>query len=515
MTVAQRGGRAAAQAFKRAAGPSIYELALDQAKRFRAAAAREPLSRFKGTPPQIAMWSCASKRRLLRTGNQVGGKTTAACVEALWWCTHQHPFRYTPGRPVSVLFVCVNWQQSLAIQAKLWALVPKDALKPGQTFDDVNGFGTKSPALVFADGSAIRIRTENQGAKALAGWTVDLVIYDEPPKSRRIFGELERRLTRTGGDFLITMTPVNAYLPWLRELIAAGGMTDLHFRAEPAMFVLDDGTVLTVPDGQGGVRPMDAEWIAEQQRACFQYEVDIVLHGEWDGRSEGQLFRVWDPSRMVIHDLMGQPIGPRGKNGWYFVGVDYGDDRLRTAAVLVWVPDEQASGRQRAMILAEYVPDRSTTMADDAAGILAMLASRGLKWHHLAGVLGDKRFTDAGGKLTKKSNDMLEQAVSRALGLSGRRTSPPVRNAKRGEGAGQGAFFASCRWMEACMLTEFGFFVDASCARFIEAMETFDGDPRHPRKDVLDGARYALKPFWAPTNGRRPGSASATAVRIR
>lgn len=483
---------------------TAVERAIRATRAFKRAAERDPLERFCGTPPQLALWQCPSKRRLLRGGNQVTRKTTAGCVEALWWCTHRHPYRKTPSRPVVVLFVCVAWQQSLAIQKKLWDLCPKDALRPGQTWDDQHGLGTKSPCLVFADGSVIWIRTENQGAKNMAGWTVDLIVYDEPPKSRRIYSELERRLTATNGDFVITMTPINAKIDWVREECEAGRMTDLHFRCTPEMFVLPDGTVTTVP-GDDGPIPQDAAWIATQRKSVPHYEEPVTIDGEWECRSQGRVFRAWDASRMRIPGLMDSAVGPKGKRGWYLLGIDYGDDRLRTAAVLVWVSEVADPKDQPAVhVLAEYVPEVSTTVGDDAKGILAMLASRGLSWHHLAGAFGDKRYTDAAGKLTKKSNAMLEAAISSELGQGGRKTSPPVHSAKRGEGAGAHAVWASVRWMDRSMLTPRHFFVDASCVRFIEALDDWDGTERHPRKDVLDGVRYATKPFWSATN-LRPG----------
>lgn len=485
------------------------ERALVAATQFRRSTYRDPLERFAGTPPQLALWQCPSKRRLLRGGNQVTRKTTAACVEALWWCTHRHPYRRTPTRPVVVLFVCVAWQQSLAIQKKLWDLCPKDALREGQTWDDEHGLGTKSPCLVFADGSVIWVRTENQGAKNLAGWTVDLVIYDEPPKSRRIYSELERRLTATNGDFILTMTPINARIDWVREECEAGRITDLHFRCTPEMFVLPDGTVTTVP-GEDGPIPQDAAWIAAQRKQVPHYEEPVVVDGEWECRSQSRVFRAWDASRMLIPGLMDSAVGPRGKRGWYLLGIDYGDDRLRTAAVLVWVSAEaQAKDQPAVHVLAEYVPEVSTTVADDARGILAMLASRGLGWHHLSGAFGDKRYTDASGRLTKKSNGMLEAAISAELGQGGRKTSPPVHSAKRGAGAGADAVWASVRWLDRSMLTPRHFFVDASCVRFVEALDGWDGTPNHPRKDVLDGVRYATKAFWALTNLRLGGRPAA------
>lgn len=499
--------------------------ALEQVRRLQAATAADPLAAFRGTPPQLALWRAQGTRLLLRTGNQVGGKTTAACVEALWWATHRHPYRRTPAHPVSILFVCVTWQQSLAIQKKLWDLCPKGALKPGQDFDASNGFGRASPTLEFADGSTIAIRTENQGAKNLAGSTLHLVIYDEPPKARRIYAELERRTARTGGTLILTMTPVNARIDWLREMAESGGILDLHFRCEPENLRLEDGTVLTVPDPATGLpRPMDAAWIAEQRRSVASFEEPVIIDGEWEMRAAGQVFEAWDRGRMASAGLLGGPLGPAahvaaakaaGQSPGEVrlqLGIDWADAALRTAAILVAVlpsPDEEGD---RVWVLGEYVPDRATTIEQDAEGILALLAGLGLRWSDLDCAYGDKRLTDAAGKSTVKSNGMLSGAIARRLGQSV--ISPPVRGAKKVRGAArlgrQGALWPSVRWIHALMMRGH-FFCDSACERLIESIETWDGHERHAGKDAIDGLRYALVEQWAAT---RREKALAAAPRL-
>jgi hypothetical protein len=477
--------------------------------RYRGATERDPLAHFAGTAPQLALWRCPSKRRLLRTGNQIGGKTTAALVEALWWATHTHPHRETPRRAVQIWVVCVSWTQSLAIQEKLWALAPKRALAATQRpWDPATGFGTKAPVVTFANGSQIHIRTAGQGGLNLAGATIDLIIFDEPPQRIRTLAEVERRLTRTGGDLVLTMTPINADCRKIREMAEKGALTDLHFRGEAENCVTADGILMQTRAGE----VMDAAWLAaERAKIVLPVEEPIVIDGEWEMRAEGQVFAAWDASRMWIPSLIDAPIGPRGREVELLVGVDYGDDRLRTAAVLVAVeagagPDEPA----RVWVLGEYVPDRATTIRDDAIGIISMLSALGLGWHHLSGVYGDKRYTDAAGKLTKKSNAMLEAAVSHVLGQAGRKTSPPVKSAKRGEGAGAGALWASIRWLARSMMSDGCFYVDSSCIRVREALEQWDGTDKHPRKDVLDGLRYALRWHWG---YKRPAVGVAPRVR--
>jgi hypothetical protein len=471
---------------------------------------RDPLERFRGTPPQLSLWQCPSKRRLLRTGNQVGGKTTAAIVEALWWATHRHPHRSTPRGPVQIWFICVSWTQSLAIQKKIWALLPKDSTAPGCRYDPETGFGTKAPVITFLDGSQIWIKTGKQDPLDHAGGTVHLVVYDEPPKRQRNFAELERRLTRTGGEMILVMTPINARIDWIRDMAERAALTDLHFRCTPEMMTLEDGTVLRTESGES----MDAAWIEGERTKIMPHEVPVLLDGEWETMATESIFAGWRPSEMWIPRLMESAVGPKGRDVHLLFGIDYGDDRLRTAAVLVAVaPRKTRSGSDTVWVLGEYVPERSTTTAMDAAGILTMLAGAGVEWKQLSGAHGDKRYTDASGRLTKKSNAFLEAALSRRLGLRGAHTVPPVRSAKRGQGRGAGAVWHSVRWLHDIMLTPNAFYVDASCVNVRKAFETWDGTERHPSKDTLDGLRYALTPYWS--GNRRSAAPVANRLQIR
>ena len=482
--------------------PAWLQAALSAAGRYREAHSLDPLAHFVGTPPQMAFWSNPSTRRLLRTGNQVGGKTTAACVEGLWWATHTHPYRRTPQTPVQIWFICVSWSQSLAIQRKMWALTPKSALTPEtlHRYTAERGFGANTPCMTFLDGSQIWFRTGKQDPLDQAGATLHLVLYDEPPKRQRNFSELERRLTRTGGEMCLTMTPVNARVDWIREMAESGALTDLHFTCTPEMMRLPNGTVLKTERGED----MDAAWIDAQRRKVLAFEEPVLIDGHWEMRADGQVFEPWDPATHVIPNLYDHPdIGLRGRGlrVRLVLGIDWGDESLRTAAVLcaVQAGDERRGTPCRVWVLDEYVAQTATTVAMDADAVLAMLAARGLSWRHLASCHGDKRYTDAKGQVTKKSNARFEQAVARRLGLSADRTMPRVRSAKRGARRGAGAKWLSVRWLCERMMTPGGYMVDRRCSHLIDAHSVWDGTEMHKSKDVIDAARYALVEYWAPS----------------
>lgn len=496
--------------------PSWLTAARAATGRYLQANALDPLAHFVGTPPQVAFWSSPSSRRLLRTGNQVGGKTTAACIEGLWWCTHTHPYRRTPAGPVQVWFICVSWSQSLAIQRKMWALTPKAAITPETRarYTRERGFGANVPCMTFLDGSQIWFRTGKQDPLDQAGATLHLVLYDEPPKRQRNFSELERRLTRTGGDMCLTMTPVNARVDWIREMAESGALTDLHFRCTPEMLRLPNGTILRTEKGD----LMDAAWIERERAKVLSFEEPVLIDGEWEMRADGQVFESWDPQQHMIPGLFEHPdVGVKGKGlrVRLVLGLDWGDESLRTAAVLcaVQTGDERRGIPARVWVLGEYVAKGPTTVAMDADAVLAMLAGLGLRWSQLAAVHGDKKYTDAKGRTVKKSNARFESSVAIRLGLAEGRTSPRVRSAKRGARRGAGALWLSVRWLNERMMTPLSFMVDKRCEVLSDALSTWDGTTMHKAKDVIDALRYALVEYWAPT--RSGGRVVADRYRVQ
>lgn len=458
-------------------------------------AEEEPLRWWRWTPPQLALLRSTDPRVLLRTGNQIG-KTSGGLAETIFRCTGRHPYKRVRPPPIEAWIITASWSQSLAIQQKLWAMLPKKEIVPDTVFDPARGFrGGATPVVEFKNGSIIRIKTGRQGALMLAGATIHFVLGDEPFQSQRIYSEVERRLTRTGGDLYMTMTPVNADVSWVQKKAEAGQLTDLHFAMTPDVFV---------PEGQtrplrteAGV-PMTAEWIQEQREMVMAHEEPVVIDGEWEFRSVERIFTEFRPDQHVVPNLRSSPLMP-DRQLTLSLGLDYGEDRLRTGAMLVGV--DEHDGQETVFFLDEYVPETASTTEMDAEGILAMLHRNGLQWRDLDYAFGDKRYTDASGRHTKKSNARMMVALGEQLGI-GQGLRPRIRSAKRGQGAGAGAVWRSVRYVHDAMIRPRAFFIDARCRHFIEATNKWDGRSKSEHKDILDGGFYALRP-WAIWGRRR------------
>ena len=154
-------------------------------RRLKNRASQNPLAYFCPTPPQEAWLKDPSKIKLLLGGNQVG-KTYAQTAELLYRCLGNHPYLDTDPPPIQAFLITHSHQQSITIQEKLYAMIPKDALHPSCEFIPGRGFRGIHPVVKFNNGSMIYIKTANQGL-GLASATVAYVAIDEP-----VFFEEER-----------------------------------------------------------------------------------------------------------------------------------------------------------------------------------------------------------------------------------------------------------------------------------------------------------------------------------
>ena len=450
--------------------------ALSVLQQLAAEAETDPSRWMDWLPPQDAFHRDPKPVKLLRTGNQLG-KTTAGLTEVHWRCLGVHPHYETREPPIEAWVICASWSQSLAIQAKFHAIAQR-YLIDGTRFDAVNGFHANRPAARYPNGSIVRFKTTQQNSLDLAGATIDLAMFDEPPKSPRIFEEVRKRLLRRQGALLLCLTPVNAPCGWLRELCEAGQVSDHHWRLEPeALIPVDDTEPLTLPDGT----PMDEAWIDELRRNTLPQEVPVVVDGEWEMRVEGRVFSQFDPTLMVSDEA------PEGEV-LVCLGIDHGTKVGKEVAGLVLV--DRSGDQDRVIVWDEYIGTENTSTADDARGMLDMLKRNRVRWSQLDEVWGDRLYIR--GPSAKKSNRDLIDAVARFLGVASRSLSPSIRTVKRGRGRGKGSVDAGCRYLHQAMVKDGHFQVHPRCEAMIEALQKWDYRD-DDFKDKIDALRYALQ----------------------
>lgn len=435
---------------------------------------------IRWTPPQELFHRMQSKRRLFRSGNQIG-KSTCGLAQVIWACLGSDVYYQRRPPPIEAWIVCTSWSQSVAIMRKFYELCPKSLLTPRSrdSFSPRRGFGKDNPAVVFMNGSIVRFRTTNQGPEALAGATIDFCLIDEPC-DEEIYRELDRRLLRRSGDLIICATPINRPTEWLKELVDAQIVDEVHARMIPENFIPVGSTrpLCLV----GGI-PMDAAWIAEQERTTMDRYSPVLLHGEWETRSGSPIFHSFDPQVHVTKVIPKNDVK-------ISIGFDHGSGRnWKNIGVLIAV--DSRGEFPRLHILDECPSDGDTTPDQDAAAALRMLRRNGLKWKDLDRVYGDKEYGGRGDGLGRKSNRELTKAIQRMTHVkAGTPLVPSIRQAKTGKKGGRGSVYRGCEWIHRAMLRESHFTVHPRCQRVIFSLESFqfkDDDS----KDAIDAIRYA------------------------
>lgn len=418
----------------------------------------------------------ASEIALFRAGNQVGkthvgaGLTIGACLE----------------KPIEAWVVCTSWSQAVAIMTKVWDLVPKDAIRPGQNFSRRSGFGKDNPALEFANGSIIRFRTTNQGAEALAGATVDWIWIDEPT-DEEIYRELEKRLGRRKGRMIITLTPVNRDCRWLRELVDDGAIPEVHARLDDRALTFErTGERMTLPDGT----PLDDAWIERAAKKTPMAWRPVVLHGEWDMRVVGQFFDNFDRERHVTAAPQ-WAASPAPRPRWT-LGLDYSaaDRDYGQCAVLsqVQTTSDRSGPVDRIHVVDEVVLAGSATNEELARKVLQMLARHGLRWRDLSEVWGD---LPVAASAIERSNVETARAIARETGVPLTALLPRIGNTKEGRGS-YGSRSSGCRYLYERLATG-QITIDPRCTHLCDGLDKWDYSEDHPYKDIIDALRYGLR----------------------
>lgn len=461
-------------------------------------AVENPLRYMRWLRPQAAFLRLDAPRKLYRAGNQALGKSTVGLAEVVYRCLGIHPYYATKKPPILVIICSLNRQQSLAIQAKLHELLPADALAPGCTYNSKTGYGANNPVTAFANGSVIKWVTDDQGPRAVAGATVDLVLVDEPcgPEMLR---ELEKRVLMRRGDILMTMTPINGPTTHIRERVEAGLLAEVHapLTVDNCRYA-DTGELRTLSDGT----PCDQAWIDSIYAQTAKQWAPIVNNGEWEEAPVKNFFDCFDRSRHVRADVRLLPRQDAPVR--WVMGIDYAaaDREYGHVAVLAQVQQlRDSKGRLKESI---YVRDevalRGTyTNEVFVEHVLSMLERNGLHWHQLHAVHGDNPVTSV---FVQKSNLETMKELGRQLGVAYNSLQPRIQNAKDNMQSA-GSFPTSCQYLYG-LLADGRLLIHPSCRLLADGLERWDYTRDHPLKDIVDGLRYAVKPYWNVTT-RGPG----------
>jgi phage terminase large subunit-like protein len=457
--------------------------------------------------------TCADRAKLLRAGNQTIGKTTVGLSECIMHALGTHPVHPWRG-PRVIWVITASWSQSLAIQQKLWALLPKDAItdRTRNGYSAKHGFGNHNPMAEFVNGSIIQIKTAKQDALDLASATVHHVLFDEPPKYERVFNECVKRLTATNGTYSLTITPINAPTDYIREKAEKGEIRDFHVPLTPQSQIHHrSGQVRRLVDGT----VCDAAWVAQVREETPEHEAPVTVDGEWETRSVGRMFTRFLVAPHPAGHLMAH-LGALPDEVDLMLGIDHSKLAASQAAVLVAV-ERVRTGYPRIWAIDEYCPDRETTAEQDADALIDMLARHGWTWGDLDEVWGDIPSGSGRADPARKGNRDIEDALARRLRVRTRDELPVrIRTAKRGEGAAVGSVTQGIRYLTQQMVRG-NFLVHPRCAALIRGLSQWEGR-RGDKKDEavkhpIDALRYGLRSVILRGEGR--ATYTSPLVRVR
>lgn len=418
------------------------------------------------------------------------GKTWAGCAETWWRLTRSHPYRpdLNAKPPPTIIVVGATWPQTNTIQEKMWALCERAQLEESCVFDRAKGaLRGKYPTLRLRNGAIAHFTAAAGDVLSIAGKTVDAVWIDEPISDPRLYGELQKRVARRNGDIYMTFTPVNARVDWLKELcekdLEQGGIQDLHYpiTVDHLRFV-DSGELIRLEDGT----PCDQAWLNAYIAETLEYEVPVVIGGEWEFRTEGALWKHYRDSGADSHVCTRDDLPDLDWRAC--LGIDHGDAEFASCATLVLVHDT-GDGQPQVVVLDEWHSDGSTTTREDAKAILD-LVTRNLEggWAGLSAVYGDVPHSGRKRGQGRKSNRQLSAALARELGKPKEALPVPIRPVRKPPGSVNWGH----KFIHNAMLTEGAFRVVEDCERTRHCLLAFDGRPNSEESHQIDALRYAL-----------------------
>lgn len=456
------------------------------------------------TPPQDEFLRVNVPYALLRIGNQWCGKSFVAAADVIYRCLGRHP--YDPRgqiAPCKARVISPTGEHSIGFQEKVWELVPKHELMPGQEFVVGLGFRGRYKVLRFRNGSRIEFRTwggagkGDRAAMAQSGNTLDHIVIDELCPER-LYEESKKRVARRNGTVRLTLTPINAAAAggheWLEKRCAAGEIKDLWFKLRPEYCVPIGATEpLRDPITK---QPMTPEWCDWFRASTGEEDRDVVVDGAWPtARGERELAG-WTESYVASDADIARAANLR-QFAEFGVGIDYGEASGRTVALLLgWGP---AIG---VWALDEWVGDGKTPALEAGRAIVKMISAR---IHSPANVRHWRGDINAAGVILGQIGSMNEHyaaAINQACREAGLVLPSPIviNSPNKGRGTVDWRMRMINDGLSARRLR-----VYSGCNRLLTSMRTFRRGARDARvlKDPLDAFGYGAEPWWTTTTQPR------------
>lgn len=223
---------------------------------------------------QLDFHSSLARHRWAICGNRAG-KTTAGCVELLWWLTGWHPYRSTPEPPVAGCVIThSSTMQRSTVQPVLEKYLPREMV--AKIYYMQRGIWDY---IKFTNGSVLDFKTLDMGREKFQGAKWHIVHFDEEPKED-IHTEVNRGLVDYGGSTIGTMSPIMG-MTWTYDRIFRNP------EIETFSWSMYDNPFL------------DKEFIRKYEESLTPEERLARIHGKYTAMA-GLVYPEWDRKIHVI-----------------------------------------------------------------------------------------------------------------------------------------------------------------------------------------------------------------------
>jgi phage terminase large subunit-like protein len=247
----------------RKSGLTIESIIGEMTQSLRSAADRPSVYGYQPMKHQKKFHESPARGRAFIGGNR-SGKTVGGAAECSWWLNGNHPYRKTPEPPVRLRGVASDWPHGMVqiMLPELARWVPPSLLVNGSWEDS---FHKGDKVLNLSNGSTMDFTTCEMELVKHAGTSRHGLWFDEEPP-RAIFNENMARLVDTGGDWWLTMTPVEG-MTWVYDDIFLAAKTNSQFFVLEAS--MDDNIYLSQGQIEFLLSTMDADEVKARREGKF------------------------------------------------------------------------------------------------------------------------------------------------------------------------------------------------------------------------------------------------------
>lgn len=251
----------------------------------------------------------STARGKLFIGGNRSGKTVGGGTEAVFRATGRHPYRAVPPPPTRGRIVAVDYVEGIEkiVRPEIARWLPPSELLGGSW---ETAYSKELRTLTLENGSTMEFMSYEQAVEKFAGTSRHWCWFDEePPKD--IFTECMMRLVDTGGDWWISMTPVEG-MTWTYD--------DIYEHANPANPDYDPNLLVVevessmnphINEGELEILLVGADEDEKKARVLGQY----VQRG-------GLVYPNFNETLHVIDPIDPQRFSP--KNWMHFAMMDHG-----------------------------------------------------------------------------------------------------------------------------------------------------------------------------------------------